>query len=73
VMEIDSTAPLEKAGKLEVGDTGIAITKLRPAGQGRFGDSVVDVVTEGDFIEREQKIKIIQIQGNRVVVKQITD
>jgi membrane-bound serine protease (ClpP class) len=73
VMEIDLTAPLEKAGELKTGDTGIAITKLRPAGQGRFGDSVVDVVTEGDFIEKDKKIKILRIEGNRVVVKQITD
>jgi membrane-bound serine protease (ClpP class) len=73
VMEIDSTAPPEKTGKLKTGTTGVAITKLRPAGQGRFGDSVVDVVAEGDFVEKDKKIKIIQIEGNRVVVRQITD
>jgi membrane-bound serine protease (ClpP class) len=73
VMQIDLTAPLEKTGKLKVGDTGIAITKLRPAGQARFNNAVVDVVTEGDLIEKDRRIKIIQIQGNRVVVKQITD
>jgi len=73
VMQIDLTAPLEKTGKLKVGDTGIAITKLRPAGQARFNNAVVDVVTEGDLIEKDRRIKIIQLQGNRVVVKQITD
>jgi membrane-bound serine protease (ClpP class) len=73
VMEIDLTAPLEKAGKLKTGTTGTAITKLRPAGQGRFGQAVVDVVAEGDFIEKNKKIKIIQIEGNRVVVRQIND
>jgi membrane-bound serine protease (ClpP class) len=73
VMEIDVTAPPEKTGKLKTGATGIAITKLRPAGQGRFGDAVVDVVAEGDFVEKDKKIKIMQIEGNRVVVRQITD
>jgi membrane-bound serine protease (ClpP class) len=72
-MQIDLTAPPEKTGELKVGDTGIAITKLRPAGQVRFDEAVVDVVTEGDFIEKDKKVKIIQIEGNRVVVRQITD
>lgn len=69
-MQIDLTAPPERAGELKVGDTGFAITKLRPAGQGRFDDAVVDVIAEGDFIEKDKKIKIIQIQGNRVVVRE---
>ena len=46
---------------------------MRPAGRARFGDGVVDVVAEGDFIEKDTKIKIILIEGNRVVVRQITD
>jgi len=73
VMQIDLTAPLEKAGELKVGDMGIAITILRPAGQGRFENAVVDVVTQGDYIKKGQKIKVIEIQGNRVVVKRIED
>lgn len=72
-MQIDLTAPPQKADKLKAGDTGFAITTLRPAGQGRFEHAVVDVVTEGDFIQKGQKIKIIQIQGNRVVVRQTND
>ena len=72
-MQIDLTAPPEKAGELKAGDTGAAITTLRPAGQARFDNANVDVVAEGDFIEKGRKIKIIQIQGNRVVVRQIND
>jgi membrane-bound serine protease (ClpP class) len=72
-MQIDMTAPLEKAGKLKVSDAGTAITTLRPAGTARFDNAIVDVVAEGDFIEKGRKIKIIQIQGNRVAVRQIND
>jgi membrane-bound serine protease (ClpP class) len=72
-MQVDLTAPPEKAGKLKVGDAGFVITTLRPAGQARFEHATVDVVTEGDFIEKGNKVKIIQIQGNRVVVRQIND
>ena len=69
-MQIDMTAPPQKRGELKVGDTGFAITKLRPAGQAKFDSAVVDVVAEGDFVEKGQKIKIIQIQGNRVVIRE---
>jgi len=73
VMRIDKTAPLDKAGELKVGDMGLAITKLRPAGQGRFDNATVDVIAEGDFIVKNEKIIISQIHGNRVVVKKIND
>ncbi|HTS19746.1 MAG TPA: NfeD family protein [Verrucomicrobiae bacterium] len=52
-----------------LGSAGVAETNLRPSGKGRFGDQLVDVVTEGDLIERGQPIKIIEVQGSRVVVK----
>jgi membrane-bound serine protease (ClpP class) len=70
-IQMDITAPPQKAGELKIGDTGVVIGTLRPAGQARFGHSVADVVAEGDFIEKNCKVKIIQIQGNRVVVRQI--
>ena len=53
-----------------LGSTGVAETNLRPSGTGRFGDRLVDVVTEGDLIERGAPIKITQVQGARVVVEQ---
>ncbi len=51
-----------------LGATGVAETMLRPAGKGRFGDRLVDVVTEGDLIEKGQPIKIVLVEGSRVVV-----
>ena len=55
--------------KALLGTTGIAETNLRPSGKGRFGDRLVDVVTEGDLIERGKPITIVEVQGSRVVVK----
>ena len=52
-----------------LGATGVAETNLRPSGTGRFGERLVDVVTEGDLIERGAKIKIMQVQGARVMVE----
>ncbi len=72
-MEADMTAPPGRTGELKIGDTGTAITKLRPAGQARFDSAVVDVVAEGEFIEKGQKIKIMRIQGNKVVVRKVEE
>jgi membrane-bound serine protease (ClpP class) len=52
-----------------MGTTGVAETNLRPSGKGRFGDRLVDVVTEGDLIERGASIKITKVHGARVVVE----
>ena len=54
-----------------LGATGVAETALRPAGKARFGNRFVDVVTEGDLIDRGESIKIVQVDGSRVVVARI--
>jgi membrane-bound serine protease (ClpP class) len=56
------------SAKSLLGETGVAETMLRPAGKGRFGDQLVDVVTEGDLIEKGVPIKIVLVEGSRVVV-----
>ena len=72
-LEADITAPPEKVSELKIGDTGIAVTVLRPAGSARIDDAIVDVVAEGDYIQKGQKVKIILVQGNRIVVRQINE
>jgi len=53
-----------------IGKTGIALSPLRPAGLGQFGDERLDVVTEGEFIEQNAPIKIIRVEGYRLVVRE---
>jgi len=53
-----------------IGKVGTAITPLRPAGMGLFGDERLDVVTEGEFIENNSPIKIIGVEGYRLVVRE---
>jgi len=56
-------------GVVAVGDVGRAETLLRPAGKGRFGDFLVDVVAEADYIEAGARIEVIERHGVRVVVR----
>ena len=50
---------------------GIAVSNLRPAGVGLFDDERLDVVTEGSLIDQNSPIKIIRVEGYRLVVREI--
>jgi membrane-bound ClpP family serine protease len=54
-----------------LGAVGTAATMLRPAGMARFGDAYVDVVTEGGYVPAGARVQVIEIEGNRVVVKEV--
>jgi membrane-bound ClpP family serine protease len=59
----------ELAGLL--GAIGVAATPLRPAGKVQFGDEFVDVVAEGGYVQPGTRVQVIEIEGNRVVVKEV--
>jgi membrane-bound serine protease (ClpP class) len=54
-----------------LGAVGVSVTTLRPAGKAQFGDEFLDVVAEGDYVEPGKRLQVIEIEGNRVVVKEI--
>ncbi|MFC1637212.1 nodulation protein NfeD [Planctomycetota bacterium] len=69
-MRVNMTMPPEsRATGVSVGDLGEVISTLRPTGKARFGDAIVDVVAEAEFIDKSAKVEIIEIHGNRVIVK----
>ena len=50
--------------------TGVALTQLRPSGTARINGERVDVVTEGGLIERGAKLKVVAVEGTRIVVRE---
>ncbi|WP_155925397.1 NfeD family protein [Bacillus sp. UNC438CL73TsuS30] len=54
-----------------LGMEGTALTILRPAGTAIFNTERVDVVSEGGFIDQHAKIKVIKVEGARIVVREI--
>jgi membrane protein implicated in regulation of membrane protease activity len=60
----------EQAASL-LGKTGVSTSMLRPAGSARFDEVIVDVVSEGDFIEVGTPIQVIEVEGTRIVVKKM--
>lgn len=59
-------------GLARVGDIGVCESALRPAGKARFGSMLVDVVSEGEFLDDGAEVEVIERYGNRVVVRHIT-
>lgn len=49
--------------------TGEAFTQLRPSGTALINGRRVDVITEGGLIEKGTAIKVVAIEGMRVVVR----
>lgn len=52
-----------------IGKTGIALTPLRPSGTAEISGERLDVVTEGDYISPGAAVKVVRVEGTRVVVK----
>lgn len=51
--------------------TGTALTPLRPSGTAVIDGRRVDVVSEGGLIERGAPVKVIAVEGLRVVVRAV--
>lgn len=56
-----------------IGKTGIAYTTLRPGGTALIDDRKVDVVADSEYIEKDKKIKVIRVEGIKVVVTAVKD
>ncbi|MEM9280618.1 MAG: NfeD family protein [Verrucomicrobiota bacterium] len=65
-----SLAPVSENSKEEsfVGMQGVAMTDLLPSGKGEFGSRYLDVVSDGEFIEKGDSVEVIQHEGSRIVV-----
>jgi membrane-bound serine protease (ClpP class) len=55
-----------------VGKQGTAMTVLRPAGKAQLGDEYVDVISDGPFISLGRKIEVVEVSGNRVIVREVS-
>ena len=53
-----------------VGARGVTLTPLRPAGKAFVGGRKLDVVAEGEFLDRDVPVAVTEARGSRVVVKQ---
>ncbi len=50
------------------GAEGIALTVLRPSGMAQLDGAKHSVVTAGDYIEKRERIRVIRVEGSRIIV-----
>ena len=53
------------------GKRGTAATQLTPSGKARFGDDLVDVMTDGEVVEKGAAVVVVGVQANVVMVESL--
>jgi len=51
-----------------MGQVGVAQTPLRPSGKAVFDGRRLDVLTRGEMVEAGRSVKVVRVEGNRVIV-----
>ena len=54
-----------------VGMEGIAHCDLRPVGKGLFGERILDITTEAEFVPEGTRVRIVKEEGSRIIVERI--
>ncbi|OGX25331.1 MAG: hypothetical protein A3J51_04560 [Omnitrophica WOR_2 bacterium RIFCSPHIGHO2_02_FULL_45_21] len=54
-----------------IGKSGKALTVLRPAGKVNIEGEILDVVSRGDFIDKDTPVRVVAAQGAELIVEQI--
>ncbi|MUK87086.1 nodulation protein NfeD [Ornithinibacillus sp. L9] len=63
---------VSKENRLDlIGLEGVTVTPLRPSGTAILDDERLDVVSEGSFIAANKPIKVVKVEGVRVVVREL--
>ena len=53
------------------GDVGRALSTIKNAGQAEFGETIADVVAQGEFIDEGSKVEIVEIDGDKIIVRPV--
>lgn len=52
-----------------IGQKGITTTVLRPSGKAEINDNILEVETDGEYLEKDAEIEIIAVDSNRIIVR----
>jgi membrane-bound serine protease (ClpP class) len=56
-----------------LGQEGVALTSLRLSGTVRIGDRRVDVISDGDYIDKGDRVKVVAVHSGQVYVTRVTE
>jgi membrane-bound serine protease (ClpP class) len=60
---------LERQQSARIGQVGVTVSPLHPGGKARFGDEILDVIAQGETIEKGRPVRIIGNSGHEAVVE----
>jgi membrane-bound serine protease (ClpP class) len=58
-----------QAAGVSSGQTGVAITPLRPAGRVEINGQLLDVVADGGFVGAGEAVRVVRVESFRIVVE----
>ena len=57
--------------QLKVGDEGTSLSTLKPYGKVEFGDKEFEAKTNGNYVDRGTRVRIIHKEGSQIIVEPI--
>ncbi|TFD92529.1 nodulation protein NfeD [Jeotgalibacillus sp. R-1-5s-1] len=54
-----------------IGQIGKTRTALRPSGTIIIADERIDAVSEGSYIDKDKDVKVVKVEGSRIVVREV--
>ena len=69
--EIDGKVNLVDETTIKIGDKGIAISRLAPMGKAMINGKYFEVKTNGEYVDENTKVKVIEIDHNKIWVEPI--
>ncbi|MCK5098681.1 MAG: NfeD family protein, partial [Desulfobacteraceae bacterium] len=65
----NSHADSSESMKIKIGETGILLTQLRPSGKADFNGNRVDVISQGEFLNKGDIVKVIELTKSKIIVE----
>ncbi len=55
------------------GRVGVAVSNLRPGGKARFGDEILDVISQGELLTKGTRVRIVGSSGREAIVEPVAE
>jgi membrane-bound serine protease (ClpP class) len=66
---VQAEAQVEERRAALQGQIGVALSNLRPGGKARFGDQILDVMSQGDLVAKGTRVRIVGYSGPEAIVE----
>lgn len=68
---VTSDLELTEEYNKRLGSIGVSVSSLRPGGKAQFGEQIIDVISQGEMIEKGQPVKIIGNSTHAAIVERV--